>query len=171
MKPLDLVFFRHGLAGERGDPAFPVDEDRPLTEEGIRKTRLAAFGLKRLDLECDKVLTSPWLRARQTAEIVADVLGAPPPVHLAELAGDRSPADLIAGLAANHGQRTLLVGHEPLMGATIARVLKGDFAVDLKKAGACALRVAALPSRKPGTLLWLMTSGQLRMIAKKAGGG
>ena len=64
MKGFELCFFRHGIAVDREDPSVTSDTDRPLTEEGTRKTRAAAEGLKRMDLDFDLILTSPWLRAR-----------------------------------------------------------------------------------------------------------
>ncbi len=63
MKGIEICFFRHGIAVDREDPSVTSDAARPLTDEGIRKTRLAAEGLKRMDFGFDKILTSPWLRA------------------------------------------------------------------------------------------------------------
>jgi phosphohistidine phosphatase len=166
MKTLELCFFRHGIAVEKDDPSVASDEERPLTEDGARKTRAAAEGLKRLDAGYDKILTSPWLRAKQTAAILADVLALPSPEELPELAGDRTPSDLLDALAQHHGKRTLLVGHEPLLSATVIHVLGGEWALDLKKAGACAIEVDSLPPRDSGTLLWHLTSRQLRMMVK-----
>jgi phosphohistidine phosphatase len=119
MKSLELCFFRHGIALDRDDPTVSSDADRPLTEEGSRKTRAAAEGFKRLDAGYDKILTSPWLRAKETAAILAEVLALPAPQELPQLAGDRTPSDLVEALAHHHGRRTLLVGHEPLLSATV----------------------------------------------------
>ncbi len=166
MKTLELCFFRHGIAIDRGDPSVTSDPERPLTEDGIRKTRAAAEGLKRLDGGYDRILTSPWLRAKQTAAILADVLALPAPEELPELAGDGTPEELLDALGRRHGRRTLLVGHEPLLSATVIRVLGGEWSLDLKKAGACAIAVDALPHRKSATLLWHLTSRQLRWLKK-----
>jgi phosphohistidine phosphatase len=164
MKTLELCFFRHGIAVDKDDPSVTSDAERPLTDEGARKTREAAEGLKRLDAGFDKILTSPWLRAKQTAAILADVLTLPAPEELAELAGDRAPAELIAALAHHHGRRTLLVGHEPLLSATAVQILGGDWLLDMKKSGACLLEIDALPPRKSATLLWHLTPRQLRWM-------
>ena len=165
MKSLEFCFFRHGIAIERNDPSVTSDAERPLTDDGARKTRAAAEGLKRLDARYDKILTSPWLRAKQTAAIVAEVLTLPAPQELPELAGDRTPAELLDALVRHHGRRTVLVGHEPLLSATVIHVLGGDWSLDLKKSGACAIEVDSLPPRKPATLLWHLTSRQLRWMA------
>ena len=68
---------------------------------------------------------------------------------MAELEGDRKPQELLEALAHHHGKRTLLVGHEPLLSATIVHILGGEWALDLKKSGACALFADALPPRRP----------------------
>lgn len=169
MKGLEICFFRHGIALDRDDPSVASDADRPLTEEGIRKTRAAAKGLERLGVTFDRILTSPWLRASQTAAVLSEVLLLPTPQEVAELAGDHSPAELVRALAGNHGKRTLLVGHEPLMSATVRHMLGGDWFLELKKSGACLVFVDALPPRRPATLLWLATSRQLRLMGKAKG--
>jgi phosphohistidine phosphatase len=166
MKGFEICFFRHGIAVDREDPGVTSDAERQLTEEGIRKTRAAAEGLKRLDAGYDRILTSPWLRASQTAAILSEVLMLPAPEEMAELEGDRTPEELVGALSNRAGKRTLLVGHEPLLSATILHILGGDWALDLKKAGACALFVDALPPRKPAMLMWHLTSRQLRWMAK-----
>jgi phosphohistidine phosphatase SixA len=90
----------------------------------------------------------------------------PAPEEMAELEGDRTPEELVGALSNRAGKRTLLVGHEPLLSATILHILGGDWALDLKKAGACALFVDAFPPRKPAMLMWHLTSRQLRWMAK-----
>ena len=64
----DLYFIRHGIAAERG--TYAHDEARPLTDEGRRKTRQVAKRLVELKLQFDLILTSPLVRAHQTAEIL-----------------------------------------------------------------------------------------------------
>ena len=167
MKSLELYFFRHGIAVDREDPSVTDDTLRALTDDGTRKTRAAAEGLRRMEIAFDRIFTSPWLRAVQTASILSEVLYLSPPSELPELAGDRSPAELVGALAKHHGKRTLLVGHEPLLSSTAVHLLGGDWVLELKKAGACAVSVDALPSRQPATLLWSLTSRQLRWIGKE----
>ena len=167
MKAIELYFFRHGIAVDRDDPSVASDQDRPLTEEGMRKTRAAAAGLKRMQITFDNILTSPWLRASETADILAEVLGIAAQ-ELPELAGNCSVDALLKALGHKPAQHMLLVGHEPLLGNTAGRLLCGsaDFRIDLKKSGVCAVQVDALPPRAPAALLWLLTSKQLRMIGK-----
>jgi len=161
MKAFDLVFFRHGTAADTAP-----DCDRALTEEGIRKTRASAEGLKKLELPLGKILTSPWLRASQTAAILAEVLMVHAPEELQELAGDGTVHALLDAIGRRHGHGILLVGHQPLLGDTVAELLgaAGKCEVDLRKSGACAIQVDALPPRKPAVLKWLMTAKQLRAL-------
>jgi len=119
-----------------------------------------------MDVGFDRILTSPWLRASQTAAILSEVLALPNPETMVELEGDRTAKELIDALAHRHGKRTLLVGHEPLLSATVVQILGGGWSLDLKKSGACMLLVDSLPPRNPATLLWHATSRQLRWMEK-----
>ena len=165
---MELYFFRHGIAADREDPEYPDDRDRPLTEEGVRKTREAAYGLKQMDITFDRILTSPWKRAAQTAQILGKTLKVNSIENLAELEGDRSAEELITALGDHRESRLILVGHEPLLSQAITRLLCSEdgFAVDLKKAGAAAIEIDSLPPQRAGTLLWLLTPRQLRLIGK-----
>ncbi len=78
-----LYIVRHAIAAPHGTPGIP-DDDGPLTEEGIKKMRQAAAGLRSLDYVPELILTSPLLRARQTAEILME------PLEKADRSGDAS---------------------------------------------------------------------------------
>ena len=67
-----IVLLRHGPAGERDPLRWPDDRERPLTDKGVTRTRQAVRGLLRLEQSVDAVLTSPLLRAEQTARVLAD---------------------------------------------------------------------------------------------------
>jgi phosphohistidine phosphatase len=165
---MELYFFRHGIAVDREDPSVDDDRERPLTRDGIRKTYSACEGLARMELKFDQILTSPWLRAVQTARILAEVLEMSDHIEeMAELAGDRSVNDLVAGLARYKTlERVVLVGHQPLLGAGISYLLTGKttMEVDLKKSGVCAIELNRIPPTSGGTLRWMLTPRQLRMM-------
>lgn len=167
---MQLLIVRHAIAVERGDPAFPWDDNRPLTPEGIHKFRIAARGLKELGAKPDRVIASPLLRARQTAEILRDTV-AP------DLSIDIEPhlepgADFAAtakSLLAASEESVAIVGHEPHVSGFTAFLLAGPrtHASLLFKKGAAAL--VSFPGKiQPGsgTLEWLMQPGALRAVAR-----
>jgi phosphohistidine phosphatase len=121
-----------------------------------------------MGISFDKILTSPWLRAVQTARIVGDVLGLGDRVEqMEELAGDRSVDDVLRGLARYAAEdRLMLVGHQPLLGACISSLTArgSEMHVDLKKAGAGAIELDRVDPSAKATLLWLVTSKQLRLM-------
>src|SRR5260370_26387508 len=109
-----LYLIRHGLAEERGE-AWPEDSRRPLSEEGMSRLRKEARGLVRLGVTFDVVLTSPLVRARQTADIVAGGFSTRPAIVVIEsLAPDGSPQAVLGDLE-KHARRTRIAlrGHEP----------------------------------------------------------
>ena len=133
--PYELYFIRHGLAEERGE-AWPDDAKRPLTDEGMSRMRKAVRGLARMGVVIDVVLTSPLVRTRQTAEIVAGGLDPRPSlVNLESLAPEGSFAAVVADLA-KHAKRTriALVGHEPNIGELAARLIGSRHGVELRRA-------------------------------------
>src|SRR5713101_1805823 len=73
---MNLYILRHGLAVEPGAPGFAKDSDRPLTPKGERKLWRIAEAMKAMDLSFDLILSSPYVRARQTAEIIAEAFNA-----------------------------------------------------------------------------------------------
>jgi len=165
--PYELYLIRHGLAEERGE-AWPDDTKRPLTEDGIVRMRKAARGLARLGAAIDIVLTSPLVRARQTAEIVAAGLDPRPPlVQTESLAPEGGFAAVVAELT-KHARRTriALVGHEPNIGELAARLIGSRHAIEFKKGAVCRIDVEALPPSGPGDLRWLLTPKILRSIKK-----
>ncbi len=163
-----ICIFRHGEALSKGDLSVSSDAERPLVQDGIKNTRQAAEGLKALNLPFEAIFTSPWLRARQTAEILCHVLGLQGKLdELPELAGDRSIEELMSAVSRHSTlDQVILVGHNPQLSDLAAYLLSLSMGmqVDLKKSGACTVEVERIPPKKPGTLLWMMTSKQLRAL-------
>jgi phosphohistidine phosphatase len=165
--PYELYLIRHGLAEERGD-AWPDDNKRPLTDEGISRMRKAARGLARLGVTVDVVLSSPLVRARQTAEIVAAGLDPRPAlVNIDSLAPDGSWAAIVADLE-KHGRKTriALVGHEPAVGELAARLIGSRHPLEFKKGAVCRIDLDEIPPGGPGHLRWLLTPKILRAIRR-----
>lgn len=138
MAGIDLYIIRHGLAGESG--SYPNDDERPLTEEGIRKTKRIAKRLYDLDLRFDLILTSPLARARQTADILQSAKLAP---RLEESKYLAPGGDLNAWLSwlqlwrQSGGDCLAMVGHEPDLSEWAEQLVWGDIRhrLVLKKAG------------------------------------
>jgi phosphohistidine phosphatase len=162
---VNCYFLRHGVAVEPGEWTGR-DFDRPLTQEGIERMECEARAIADLSLDLDTIVTSPLLRARQTAEIVASRLKLRDDiVEDARLAGGFDPRRL-AELLAEHdkAEAILLVGHEPTMSATIGRIV-GDASIELKKAALAGVALAdASPTR--GTLICLIPPKVLVKLGK-----
>jgi phosphohistidine phosphatase len=166
------LIIRHAIAEEREDFARTgrPDGERPLTKDGRRRMEAAARGLTRVLPDLGRVATSPWTRARETAEIVATAYGDLPLATTALLVPDADPADLLAWVFGEaHPGLTALVGHEPQLSEWIGWAVTGDptSIVDLKKGAACLL---AFPDRpKPGTAViqWLAPPRLLRRLGGK----
>ncbi len=163
----ELYVVRHGVAEERSD-AWPDDARRPLTEEGMTRFRKASRSLARLGVEIDVVLTSPLVRTRQTAEILAGALSPHPPVvHVDALGPDGTAAAVIAELEKHaKRQRIALVGHEPGIGDLAARLAGMRHAMEFKKGAVCRIDVDALPPKTPGMLRWFLTPKLLRNLKR-----
>ncbi len=162
---MELYVLRHAIAVPRGTPGYEVDRERPLTSQGAQKMESIARGMRALGLSFDVILSSPYLRARQTAEIVAQVLRAPDQVELSDhLAPDGDPRALLDELK-SYGLRksVALVGHEPYLSELISVLTTGslNLAVTMKKGGLCKLTVDSLHYGQCATLEWLLTPRQL----------
>ena len=104
---MNLYILRHGIAVPRGTPGIK-DENRPLTKEGIKKMKEIAEGMLSLGLKFDNIASSPWLRAKQTADIVAKAFGQE--VELwKSLASTEDPRQLIAALRKAEGEGVCLL--------------------------------------------------------------
>jgi phosphohistidine phosphatase len=150
-----LYFLRHGVAVEADEWSGP-DFDRPLTGDGVKLMTREAKTIAALNLELDVILTSPLVRAKQTAAIVAEKLDiADRLIEDERLGAGFGPNRLVDILAEYAGANAiLLVGHEPGMSRTIAH-LAGGVAVDVKK-GSLARVDLADPATLQGELVWLI---------------
>ncbi|HAH06552.1 MAG TPA: phosphohistidine phosphatase, partial [Elusimicrobia bacterium] len=144
------------------------DSLRPLVPEGRRKMRKAAKGLLRLEPELGVLATSPFLRAVQTADILAERFGKTP-VEVKGLAADQEPKRLLPWLK-RHGSAgkavVAAVGHEPYLGRLVSLLLAGREGafLELKKGGACLLEFTGPIAPGRSRLLWALTCAQLRRI-------
>ena len=162
----ELYLIRHGVAAERGD-AWPEDAKRPLTDRGVRRLRKAAAALSALGVSFDVLLSSPLVRARQTAEILAEGLEPHPPVELSEALSPGASYSAVLDELGRHARRRriALVGHEPGIGALAARLIGSRQALAFKKGAIARIDVPAIPPAGSGTLRWFVTPRLLRRLA------
>jgi phosphohistidine phosphatase len=142
---MQLFVIRHAIA-EDATPGQP-DPDRALTAAGGRKLKQIVKGLRRLDIDFDRILTSPWRRAAETASLLEPLCDRPP--QATELLCQVPRAELLA-LIAELDEDTAVVGHEPWLGELVAWLAFGDMrhgeALQLKKAGVVWLEGSAVPA-------------------------
>jgi phosphohistidine phosphatase len=133
-----LYLVRHGIAMNRSDPKCPPDAERPLTARGVQKTRSAALGLRALGAKPDVLITSPYVRAAQTAEIFAEALGySPEKIRVSEaLKPTDNPATILAEISRLRAKEVMCCGHAPHLDLLMSLLAgaRGAFTA-LKKAG------------------------------------
>jgi len=161
-----LYIVRHGIAVDRTDPKCPPEPQRPLTAEGVQKTRSAALGLKELGVKPDVLITSPYLRAAQTAEILAEALGFPTSkIRVSNaLKPAANPADIVKEISHLKAKELMCVGHAPHVDQLISQLVgaRGVF-TELKKAAAASLEHTGTQSS--WRLQWVLTPKVLRQLA------
>ena len=163
---MDIYVLRHGVASARGALAYPNDDERPLTAKGIRRMRRQTRGLNAIGLSLDVIITSPLVRAVQTAEIVHRRLDNPGElVTSAALAPSGDPRALIDEMATRYSSAdsVMLVGHEPYLSALISLLVTGSTrpVIRLKKGALCKLRTASLGYSRCGWIEWSLTPRQM----------
>lgn len=157
-------FLRHGIAAEP-DSWSGSDFDRPLTREGRERMEREAKAIEDLDLALDCIVTSPLVRAKQTAQIVAARVGSNV-VEDPRLANGFDVERLGEILCAHpDAESIMLVGHEPSMSATLGRAI-GNAQVELKKAALAGIDFGD-GSTPPGTLVCLIPPKVLVALAKR----
>jgi phosphohistidine phosphatase len=165
---LHLYLIRHGIAVDRDDPNCPPDTERPLTPKGMKRAHAAALGLRALDVKPEAVLTSPWLRAVQTAEIFCETIDYPSKkiIRTDALKGTSAPGDLLRELQSMKAKVVLAFGHEPHLHLMIGHILHTSAKItELKKSGLALLELERV-SPPNGRLLALYPASTLRALAK-----
>lgn len=167
---MELYLVRHGIAVERGSAGYEKkDAERPLTSEGRKKMELNARGMRRMGVSFEQLLSSPYPRALQTAQIVAKVFKAVPLLHYSrKLTAEASPIKLIPELRRlfSRYEAVMIVGHEPFLSVLAGILLTGKETsfLDFKKGAILKLTGPFRPGR--ATLEYLLTPFQLRRLAR-----
>jgi len=165
--PSELYLVRHAIAAERGED-WPDDDKRPLTERGVSRFKEIVEGLAWLDVAVDEIFSSPLVRAKQTADLLAAGLPGKPAVKILDaLSPGHTPTSVLAQLArAARRRRIILVGHEPDLGELAAHLIGAGRALPFKKGGACRIDVESLTSRRAGALTWFVQPKILRRLGR-----
>jgi phosphohistidine phosphatase len=164
---MDLLIVRHAIAFERDRHRWREDAERPLSPAGIRRARKAAAGLKELTKPPGRVLTSPLVRARQTAQILTDMAGWPAAEEIAELSPGEPAMAVLTVLAKDRGKLTAVVGHQPGLGHLLAACLIGDggaLPIEMKKNAVACVSFEGAPRAGHAALKWLATPRMLRAL-------
>lgn len=166
---MELIILRHAIAFPRDAKRWPDDAERPLTMEGVKRARRAAAGLKRIATRPSLVLTSPLVRARDTAVIFAQAARWPEAKRCAALSPGGSPEGVLEDLRRQSGNAdcVAVVGHQPHLGRLLALCLRGEprsEAFELKKSSVVCIDFEGEPRASQGTLQWSLPPRILREL-------
>src|SRR6266568_2602260 len=167
---MDLLVVRHAVAKDKDAFARTgrSDAERPLTKRGRREFRKGARGIARVAGRVKVLATSPYLRAEETAELLAPALGCEP-LRLEPLEPGAPARALLSWLRRQRRTATVaIVGHEPDLSQLVALLTTGGATdvVALEKGGACFVSFEGPVRPGGGTLRWLLTAKQLRSLAR-----
>jgi len=165
---MNLYILRHAIALDHSEWK-KADAERPLSDEGIKKMKKAAKGIRHLDLHLDWILTSPFRRAYDTAQIVAKELKAKEKLKVTKMlavGGDQKALIRHLGLNFRSWESVLLVGHEPSLSHLISMLTAGtgDMDVEIDKGSLVKLSTDSLTYGKCARLEWILPSKILKKI-------
>ena len=163
---MDLLIVRHAIAFERNSKRWPDDGERPLTPDGMVKARKAAKGLKQITERPTRVLTSPLVRAKQTAAILTEFAGWPKAVECVELSPSKSPEALFTALREQSVKTLAVVGHQPGLGRFLADCVPEakPEGFEFKKMGVALVTFSETPRAEQGVLHWFVPPRILRAV-------
>jgi phosphohistidine phosphatase len=162
---MHVYLVRHAIAHERDAARWPRDSERPLTSDGERRFRRAARGLAHHLPRSAVILTSPFARARSTAELLAEIAQLRAPQECKPLSAGEPAQDVFEAIDHLRDPEVVLVGHEPQLGKLLSVCLTGDAAqmkVEFKKGGAACVLFRGRPTPGRGVLLWHLPPRMLR---------
>lgn len=158
---MELYVLRHAIALSATEAGVSQDAERPLSEEGVDKMKTIAAGMKKIGVEVELVLSSPYVRAKETAIIAHDRLGKDVSLEFTTaLASGQDAKFVLAELKQRFqkSKRIMIVGHEPDLSNLIGRITSlGRLRVEMKKGGLAKIEITELSPELKGTLEWLLT--------------
>jgi len=162
-----IYLVRHGIAMAREDPECPPDPERRLTQKGIARTREVAEAVKEMGVKPDLLLSSPYLRALETAEIFAAEFDYPKEriKKTDALRVGARPAAIFRELTGARAEQVMCFGHAPHLDEAIAMACgAGEPFTALKKGGVACLEMERLTPPR-AQLAWIVTPKLLRALA------
>jgi len=167
---MNLYIVRHAIAVQRGAPDYDDDSQRPLTGKGRKKMENIVKGLHQFEVEFDTILTSPYVRARDTAKILASEYKMKDKIAFTDNLIPPGDFDrLIDEINEKYNVNSLaLVGHEPMLSEFISWLTTGntEAKIMLKKGGVCLLSADDLRQERRATLQWLLTPAIMVELSK-----
>ncbi len=159
-----IYIVRHAWAGQHGDPNYPDDSLRPLTDKGKKRFRRVVKKLVKRDFHPAAVATSSLVRARQTADIISEYCPAQPRISiLADLSPGGRLEPLLQWTREQSGD-VAWVGHAPDVGYLVAGLLGGEsMAIHFPKGACAAIYCDGPPSPRSGELVWFATAELMRV--------
>ena len=155
---MELYFLRHGKAVELHDPGAPDDFHRALTQKGVEETEAEAEAFHLLGIRPDIILTSPLVRAQQTAALVARRLAPKNGLIESEMLAPDCDLGQLRKLLEQHADcdSIMLVGHEPDFSSMVGELIGAQGArVELKKGGLAVVQLRGAVRAGAGVLQWL----------------
>ncbi len=167
---MNLYIVRHAIAVQRGTPGDDDDSQRPLTDDGRKKMKKIVKGLHQLDIQLNTILSSPYVRARDTAKILASEFKLKnQPSFSDHLIPPGNFEALIDEIQNKYDVENIaLVGHEPMLSQLISWLTTGntDMNINFKKGGVCYLSADHLYQDHRATLEWLLTPALMVELSK-----
>jgi phosphohistidine phosphatase len=158
---MKIYLMRHGVAVETEDANFAVDSQRPLTANGRAHIDKIARALKKMEVKPNLILSSPYVRAEQTAAILAKEFNLQKHLILSELLVPEGKAEeIIDAIVENFmADEILIVSHEPCLSLLASFLASGglDMAINLRKGGVCCLLAGDLRIEPYAAIEWLLT--------------
>jgi phosphohistidine phosphatase len=166
---VDLYLVRHALAELRDHERWPDDADRPLSANGIKRFCREARGLRRIGVGVDAVLSSSFVRAWSTAEILAEEAGWPVAERCPPLEPPAPASACVGVLRARNESSLALVGHQPQLSELASLLLAGSedtVRLQLGKGGIICVRFTERPAPGDGILRWSASPRILRRLGR-----
>jgi phosphohistidine phosphatase len=167
---MELYILRHAEAVDLNEVESGLDADRCLTSDGKIKLRLYAKSMKCLGINLDLIYSSPYKRAMETADIIADVLGYKKNIEKCDYLLPGGDHQHLFNLLKKHIDQpsVLLVGHEPSLGYLASILISGKkgYNIHFKKCGLCLIEINEFPPKGLGELMWLLSPKVMKNLKK-----